>query len=365
MFTWKKAIPPMEYRFFSSERRRCRASAAACLGFCALLMLIGGNGFAADADPPGKRFPLEMQGLLQSLTDARLPTQSGKFPRVVEYGFTEWNMLEDTLVKTVREIRIPQQPMRIIPHSVGLTEILWAIAPREHMAAVHRSCLDPDYSFLAKAIPKSMPVYASEDAEVVIGLRPDLILTTYYSSEEFKNRLRLSSVPFVELGFYGDIPSIEAQIESIGEIIGEEKAARHLVQTMEERIAAIRAFVRSRSGGKKLRVLYYGDQGFVAGRGSTFDSLCRLLEAENVAAAKGIRFFKQIDYETVLQWDPDLIIVAEGSGLERELLRQEILKTATAVRLHNIKSIPNVYLMASSQFAVASLNYLGGLFYGE
>jgi iron complex transport system substrate-binding protein len=335
------------------------------LGLLGIAVYVGGNAWAGSAADQGKKFPVEMKGLLQSLRDARMPPGGGEFPRVIDYTYTEWNMLEGTLRRSARETRIPYRPRRIIPHAVGLTEILWAIAPREHIAAVHQSCLNPEYSFVAGEVAGVPATYASEDAEVVIGLRPDLILTTYYSSEEFKNRLRLSSVPFVEIGFFGDIPSIEEQIELLGRIIGEEPAARRLVETMERNIAAIQEFARMRSGGAKLRVVYYGMHGFVAGQNSTFDSLCSLLGIVNIPAAEGIRFFKQVDYETLLKWDPDIIVVPEDSGLEKELLEQKILQTAKAVQTRKIKSIPNVYLMASSQFAVASLNYLGGLFYGD
>jgi iron complex transport system substrate-binding protein len=332
------------------------------LGVCAGF---AGSAVAASGSGQGRTFPVEMTALLRALGDARAPSPASEFPRTVSYPYTEWNMLEGTLKRMNKEVRLPHKPRRIIPHAVGVTEILWAIASRENIAAVHQSCLNPEYSFVAGELAGVPNAYASEDAEVVIGLRPDLILTTYYSSEEFKNRLRLSSVPFVEIGFFGDLPSIEEQVESLGRIIGEEAAARRLLATMQQNITTIQKFAQVRSGEKKLRVLYYGLHGFVAGENSTFDSLCALLNVVNIPAAEGVRFFKQIDYETLLKWDPDIIVVPENSGLEQELLGQKILQTAKAVRTGNIKSIPNVYLMASSQFAVASLNYLGGLFYGE
>lgn len=368
MFTWRKGIRPRAFRCCSIDPPRrllCQLLALIGLGLLGMAAGCGGNAFAASGSDPGRKFPVEMTALLRSLGDARTPSPGSAFPRTVSYPYTEWNMLEGTLKRTNKEVRLPQKPRRIIPHAVGVTEILWAIAPHEHIAAVHQSCLNPEYSFVAGELAAVPNAYASEDAEVVIGLRPDLILTTYYSSEEFKNRLRLSSVPFVEIGFFGDLPSIEEQVESLGRIIGEEAAARRLLTTMETNIAAIQEFARARSGGEKLRVLYYGMHGFVAGENSTFDSLCALLGVVNIPAAEGVRFFKQIDYETLLTWDPDIIIVPENSGLEKELLEQKILQTAKAVRSRNIKSIPNVYLMASSQFAVASLNYLGGLLYGE
>jgi iron complex transport system substrate-binding protein len=345
--------------------RSCRLKVLIGLGLIGFSACFGGSAFAESGFAAGSKFPVEMTGLLRSLGDARTPSPESEFPKTVAYPYTEWNMLEGTLKRTSKEVRLPQKPRRIIPHAVGLTEILWAIAPREHIAAVHQSCLNPEYSFVAGDAASFPNTYASEDAEVVIGLRPDLILTTYYSSEEFKNRLRLSAVPFVEIGFFGDIQSIQEQVESLGRIIGEEPAARRLVTTMATNIAAIQEFARVRGDGKKLRVIYYGQQGYVAGEKSTFDSLCGLLGVVNIPAAEGIRFFKQIDYETLLKWDPDIIIVPENSGLEQELLGQKILRTAKAVQTRNVKSIPNVYLMASSQFAVASLNYLGGLFYGK
>lgn len=367
MFMWRKGGRRRACHCSSTERRNRWWGWLPRLVGLALLGVAGlaGSARAETVASQGQGFPVAMPGLLKSLSDAHLPPAGGEFPRVVNYTFTEWNMLEGTLKSTAREIRIPSRPRRIIPHAVGLTEILWAIAPREAIAAVHRSCLNPDYSFIAGQVASVPNTYASEDAEVVIGLRPDLILTTYYSSEEFKNRLRLSAVPFVEVGFFGDIPSIEEQVSALGRIIGEEPAAERLVATMERNIAAIQAFARARSGPQPLRVAYYGLHGFVAGEQSTFDSLCKLLGVVNVPAAEGVRFFKQIDYETLLKWDPDIIVVPEHSGLEQDLLEQKILQTAKAVRSGNIKSIPNVYLMASSQFAVASLNYLGGLFYGK
>jgi iron complex transport system substrate-binding protein len=367
MSTWKKGTRPRAFRSFSTDpgRWRCGLRRLAGLGLLLVATWCGGDAFAGPTTAEVRTFPVEMDGLLRALGDARTPSPAGEFPRVVAYPYTEWNMLEGTLKHSTREMRIVQKPRRIIPHSVGLTEILWAIAPRAHIAAIHRSNLNPEYSFIAGAAADFPVTYASEDAEVVIGLRPDLILTAYYSSEEFKNRLRLSAVPFVEVGYFGDMASIQEQVETLGSILGEEAAARRLVTTMQENIAAIQEFARRQSGGKQLRVVYYGLHGYVAGESSTFDSLCALLGVVNIPAAEGVRFFKQVDYETLLKWDPDVIVVPAGSGLEEELRSHRILRTAKAVRGEKIRSIPNVYLMASSQFAVASLNYLGGLFYGE
>jgi iron complex transport system substrate-binding protein len=309
-------------------------------------------------------FPINMDELLCALGSAHQPESAEvKYPRKLEYNHQRWNMLDDSLNNEKTTIILDHQPQRIIPNTVGLTEVLWAIVPHERIIAVHESCLNPDYSFLADLLPNSLPTYGSEDAEVVIGFRPDLILTTYYSSAAFKKRLSLSHINFVEIGFFGDIASIKKQIRFVGELVGTQASATQLLTTMEQSVATIQRVVKERLDGRPLRVLFYDRMGFVAGKHSTFDSLCSTLGIENVASNHGINFFKQISYETVLKWNPDIIIVPDDSDLERSLLDQPILATAKAVVNKNIHTIPRAYLMASSQFAVASLNYLGGILY--
>lgn len=337
------------------------------VGISLLIVLLCGapsltmTAIAAETAPD---FPLNMEQLLSDLSDAHQPEFNvHQYPRSLEYHHQRWNVLDDSLTNEQITLTVEHRPQRIIPHAVGLTEVLWAITEHERIASVHESCRNPSYSFLADQLPDSVPTYGREDAEIVIGQCPDLVLTTYYSSPSFKNRLTLSHIPFVEMGFFGDITSIERQINFIGKLVDAEASAQHLVTTMQNSVAKIQQIVKQRLDGKPLRVLYYDRMGFVAGKNSTFDSLCNTLGIENVATQNGIKFFKQIGYETVLMWDPDIIIIPEDSGLDKHLLGQPILASAKAVRNKNIRTIPSVYLMASSQYTVASLNYLGGVLY--
>ncbi|MCD6526829.1 MAG: ABC transporter substrate-binding protein [Desulfuromonas sp.] len=338
--------------------------AGICLLFVLLSVLLSAAPLSAQEKATEPDFPLDMEQLLVALSDAQRPElDDNRYPRLLEYHHQRWNVLDDSLTSEEVTLSVEQQPQRIIPHAVGLTEVLWAITPHERIISVHETCRNPDYSFLAGQLPDSLPTYGSEDAELVIGFCPDLVLTTYYSSASFKNRLTLSHIPFVEMGFFGDIASIEQQICFLGELVGAEASARQLLTTMQQSVASIRHVVKQRLAGRTLRVLYYDRMGFVAGEHSTFDSLCRILGIENVATQNDIKFFKQVGYETVLKWDPDIIIVPEDSGLDQRLLGQPILATSKAIRNRNIRTIPGVYLMASSQFVVASLNYLGGILY--
>ncbi|MEZ4598205.1 MAG: ABC transporter substrate-binding protein [Syntrophotaleaceae bacterium] len=339
---------------------------AAAFAFCLLLMPGLLSPAAAGERSRGPRsFPLEMDSLMAALTNIPdIPTQGpDPFPRTVRYRYIEYDIAGDSLREETRSVTLSRRPKRIIPQAIGITEILWAIAPHQRIVTVHESCKNPKFSFIAGLIPDGMPTFGTADAEIVIGSRPDLVLTTYYSDENFLHQLRRAGMPMVQLGFFDDLDSIQEQILLIGRLIGEEPAARRLTAVMDEKIRTIRSFAEARRGEKPLKVLYYDNMGYVAGRNSTFDSLCQLLGVVNVASANGVRYFKQVDYETLLKWDPDMIIVPEESSFDQQLYSEKILASAKAVKNRNIRRIPSVYLLSASQYLVASANYMAGLLY--
>lgn len=320
---------------------------------------------AGERGRGARAFPLEMDSLMAALTEVHQPATADieEFPRTVVYRYLNYDIAGDSLTEETRSVQIPRKPERIIPQAIGITEILWAISPRNRILTVHESCRDRRFSFIAGLIPANLPTFGTADAEIVIGYRPDLVLTTYYSDENFLHQLKRAGIPMVQLGFFGDLASIEEQILLIGRLIGEERSARRLTAIMEEKIREIQTYAAARRGGKPLTVLFYDNMGYVAGRDSTFDSMCRLLGVVNVASANGIRYFKQVDYETLLKWDPDIIIVPEESTFDEQLYREKVLASAKAIRHRNIRKIPSVYLLSASQYLVASTNYLAGLLY--
>jgi iron complex transport system substrate-binding protein len=350
---------------------RCCSTASrllpALLAAALFMALLPGVCAAAATARGARTFPLEMDALMGALSDTRRPapgTDEG-FPRSVSYRFLNYNFVDDTLSEQTRTVLVQKKPLRIIPHAIGLTEILWAIAPRERIIAVHRSCRDRRFSFLAPLLPETLPTYGTDDAEIVIGHRPDLVLTSFYSNANFLHQLRTARVPQVQFGFFNDLESIKDQIRLTGRLIGEEASAERLITIVNEKVRAIQTAVQQRRGAgqRPPSVLYYDNMAYVAGAGTTFDAMCRVLGVTNVAATRGVRNFKQVDYETLLQWNPDMIIVPQESTFDEQLYSQPILASAAAVRHKNIRKMPSVYLLSASQYLVASINYLAGLLY--
>ncbi len=363
MSAWTKSQPNMAFRCCSTVKRFLTG----ILGATLLAILLCGTSTAGEDARGARKFPLEMDALMGALSDTHQPTPvtEESFPSSVSYRFMRYDFAADKLHEEERTVPLQHKPLRIIPHSTGLTEILWAIVPHEQLVTVHKSCKDRQFSFLAPLLPNDLPTYGTDDAEIVIGYRPDLVMTSFFSNENFLHQLHTANVPLAQFGFFDDLDSIKDQILLAGRLTGEEASAQRLVTVMNAKLHDIQTAVRGRRGstGKPPTVLYYDNMAYVAGSGTTFDSMCEALGVTNIAAAKGVRNFKQVNYETLLQWDPDVIIVPEESTFDKQLYSQEILATARAVEQKNIRKMPTVYLLSSSQYLIASINYLAGLLY--
>ena len=189
----------------------------------------------------GLNSPLDMETLKEALSHVRGGTRADEgWPRVIEYEHEHYDFRKDAFHSEEKTFTIRSRPLRIIPHAVGVSEILWAICPRERIIAFNELSANPDISFIADHVKKSFPVLNSKQTEVVIGYQPDLIFTVFYSDADFKEKLEQARIPFFDLGYFGTIESIRKQILLIGEVVGEEANAGALVSVIDEKIQALK-----------------------------------------------------------------------------------------------------------------------------
>jgi len=308
--------------------------------------------------------PLDLERLKNELSFVRGKAKAeGAWPRKIRYNFKVYDFKTDSLRQEAKTFVIKKKPLRIIPHAVGVAEILWAICPRERLVAFNEFSSDPDSSFIADKVRERGPIFRSKETELVIGYRPDLVFTVFYSSTDFKEKLKQARIQSFDLGYFGTIESIKEQILLIGDIIGEESNAKALVKLIDTRIREMKA--KLPRIGRPIRVLYYDEGGYVPGASSNFNSICKIIGAVNVGAEQGIKSWSQIDHETLLKWNPDVIIVPARSKLKELLMSNRVLSHARAIKSGSVYYVPGVYLKVASQYMLLSADYLAGIIYRQ
>jgi len=330
-----------------------------------ILFLLLAN--AANSQPSEQNktvTPLDQDGLKNALSFVRgCETTRDVWPRVVRYSFKIYDFKTDTFAQEEKTITIKKKPLKIIPHAVGVSEILWAICPRERLVAFNEFSADPEFSFIAAEVRAKGPIFQSKQTELIIGYQPDLVFTVFYSGGDFKEKLKQAKIPYCDLGYFGTIESIKDQILLIGKIIGEEGNAQALVKMIDDKILELQGKLPKLA--KPVRVLYYDEGGYVPGISSNFNSICKIISATNVGAEQGIKTWSQIDNETLLKWNPDVIVVPEGSNLKQQLTSSKVLSHAQAIKNGKVYYIPGLYLRVDSQYMVLSANLLAGIIYAK
>jgi len=306
--------------------------------------------------------PLDSAKLRKELSLVRgaVPISERTWPRTINYALEEYDFSSNSFRRETRTLVVNKKPQRIMPHSAGVAEILWAICPRERLVAFNDISADPDFSFIANEVKAQGRIFRTKETEVLIGLRPDLVFTVSYSNADFKEKLRQTRIPYVDLGYFGSVKSIKEQILLIGNLIGEEGNAMALVKLMDNKMADIR---KRLPASRRLRILYYDRGGYVPGELSNFNSICEMIGVVNVGAERGIRSWSQIDRETLLKWNPDVIIVPDRTKLKKLLASDRMLIHLRAVKSGAIYDVPGLYLQASSQYILLSADYLASLIY--
>ncbi len=239
---------------------------------------------SAALPPP----PLNTEALKKALSHARgeTPAEQG-WPRKISYTYRIHDFRTDTFHEEERAFELKQRPLRIVPHAVGVAEILWAICPRERLIAFNDLSADPEFCVLAEEIQKRDRIFKTKQTELIIAYEPDLVFTVFYSGTEFKEKLKQAKIPYFDLGHFGTIESIRSQTLLLGRIVGEEGNAEALVELMDTKTRELKSKIpEDRSG---IRVLYYDEGGYVPGRSSNFNSICEMIRAVNVGGEKGVK----------------------------------------------------------------------------
>jgi len=313
--------------------------------------------------------PLSMSELYKSLNLVRegvgkkpvIADATGGWPRTVRFSSREFDYRKGSFETHSQSVTLAQPPRRIIPHAVGISEVLWAICPRDRLVLFNQVAADPKYSIIADEVKKTGRIFNSRQTELVIAARPDIVFTVTFSDAAFKQRLRQAGIRVVDFGAPDSLDAVLQEIAVIGRIIGEEGKAGGLLETIRRKRRELETALPRRTRPPEL--LFYDYGGYIPGQSSNFNSLCRLIGAVNLGAEKGIKAWKQVDNETLLKWNPEIILVTVESGLRRKLVSDPLLAHTRAVKEHRILEIPAIYLQANSQYLLLSANLLAGIIY--
>jgi iron complex transport system substrate-binding protein len=199
-------------------------------------------------------------------------------------------------------------PKRIVSINLCTDQLLLMLAPREHILSLSHLATDRNYSFMwqeARGIPGNDAL-----VEQIIPLEPDLILAGDYTSTQAVNMLKQLGYRVEVLALPQLLDDIEQFTLSIGELLGQQSKAQQLLDTMNQRIAAVK---QQTSDVEKPLAVLYAPNGYTAGTQTFKHQLVTMAGYRNLASELGIELYGNLSVEQLLSAQPDVMIVDDSS----------------------------------------------------
>ncbi len=272
-------------------------------------------------------------------------------------------------------LKIAAKPQRIVSATLPTDEILLSLVARNRLAAVTGFAEDPAVSNVASQVLDVPVKLAQLNVEVVVSLKPDLVLVADWTDAASVKALRTAGLAVYQFKSPVTVKEIEDGIGRLGTAVGEEEAAKKLVQWMNGRLSAVAAKLAALPADKKLTVMDYNTWGTSMGAGSSWDEIVRLAGLKNAVANLTADQYGSVPLskEKLLTLDPDILMVPswvygdpKGSDtFYTSIVADPALKSLKAVKQGRVHRMPENVKTATSQYIVFAVEDLARYAYPD
>jgi len=204
--------------------------------------------------------------------------------------------------QTGRRVEIPEQPQRLVSLAPSITETLYALGLGDRVVGDTDYC---EYPPEARQKPHVGPVL-NPSLEQIVALKPDLVLGSAEANRiETADRLERLGIPLYGVTAHTVDEALDS-IEDLGRVLGREAEARHLVERLGQRIAAVEKRVAGRQQPKVLFVVWYRPLTTIGARTFISDVVRRAGGISITGDLQGE--WPHLSLEEALRRDPDVIL---------------------------------------------------------
>jgi iron complex transport system substrate-binding protein len=237
-----------------------------------------------------------------------------------------------------RNVQINRIPQRIISLSPSNTEMVYALGLQDKLVGVTSyDNYPPD--------AKDKPVvsdYSTVDLEKIVNAKPDLVLADSIHKNDTIPALEKLGITVYAMT-PNNIDGIFNEIKALGQITGKTQAADNLVSSLNTRIKVVADKTANLTDLEKPRVLFvtWYDPIWTAGSDTMIQYL--ISEAGGTNIASDLNGYVTITLESVIQRNPQVIIVMSGTGTQNEsldyIMSNEQFKSTDAVKNNRVYEI--------------------------
>jgi iron complex transport system substrate-binding protein len=210
-------------------------------------------------------------------------------------------------------LTISRRPARIVSTAPSTTEILFAVGAGQQVVGVTTYCNYPSEAGKCDKVggftPKSISI------ERIVGLRPDLVLTTGRLQQPLSEELRKLEIPTLSFDAK-NLENVIDNIRSIGQASGHSEEADALARELDHRLSRVQERFATLPAADRPRVLLLlsEDMLMTAGPKTFAGQMLELAGGRNVFADVEQQF-PRVSEEEIIKRNPSAVVLwAMGNG---------------------------------------------------
>jgi iron complex transport system substrate-binding protein len=214
---------------------------------------------------------------------------------------------------------------RIVSLNLCTDQILIDLVPADRIRALSHVAADAATSSIAARARRFTRIRG--DAEEVLALDPDLIVTTEFSTPTTVSLLERLGRRIVKVPFAQNVDGVRDAVMRIAEAAGVADAGNAIVANLDRRLAALATEPRD---GPAPTALIYQVNGLASGRGTLEDEALRLAGFRNMAPELNLDPGGRVALEAIVTHPPDLLVLSGPSGEYRTVVADNLAHPALA-----------------------------------
>lgn len=257
---------------------------------------------------------------------------------------------------------------KIISLTLSGDEMLLSLVAADRIAALSGKInQDPDVSNVveqAKKFPK-----IESNLEKIIELEPDFVIAADWMKKEIVSQIREMEIPVYVYKTPDTFEEQKKVILELATLLGEKKKGEELTQNMQRRLEMLQKKIFANQKKRKVRVLLYTSFETTSGKKTTFDDMLQQIGAVNVASEMGISGSKRINRESVIDANPDILIIPIWKSYNtkeesaKKIFQDPGLQTVKAVQKKQVYFLPYRKLTPTSQYMIDGIEALAEVIY--
>ncbi len=235
-------------------------------------------------------------------------------------------VLAFAFVAAMLSTRVDAEPAeRIVSLNLCTDQILIDLVPADRIRALSHVAADAASSSIADRARNFTRIRG--DAEEVLALDPDLIVTTEFSTPTTVSLLERLGRRVVKIPFAHNLDGVRVAVRQIAEAVGTIDAGNAIIANFDRRLAALATAPRDAPAPT---AVIYQVNSLVSGVGTLEDEALRLAGFRNLAPELNLDPGGRVALEAIVAHPPDLLVLSGPSGEYRTVVADNLAHPALA-----------------------------------